>query len=204
MMVHRPPARHPLTKLKVVLLSGLSDPRTTALSTRQTEFLAALDAPDEAKIYWNFPYVPCSGQRRQPPLWLASWRNGRQFFAASRNPYRDAARAHWRALTASTDRLVVITLSCGVEIINHCTDERDGDRDIHVVALGPVAWRRPDLPHTLVQGAHDYISKAFFRHADVEIAGVHHMNYLDNEQVAELCSNTLRSGAAVSTCRNAG
>jgi hypothetical protein len=204
MMVHRPPAHHSLTKLKVVLLSGLSDPRTTALSARQTEFLAALDAPDEAKIYWNFPYVPCSATRKQPPLWLASWRNGQQFFAASRNPYRDAARAHWRALTASTDRLVVITLSCGVEIVNHCTDERDGDRDIHVVALGPVAWRRPALPHTLVQGAHDYISKAFFRHADVELAGVHHMNYLDNEQVAELCSNTLRSGAAASTCRNSG
>jgi hypothetical protein len=204
MMVLRPPVPHPLTKLKVVLLSGLSDPRTTALSERQTAFLASLDAPDEAKIYWNFPYVPCTATRRVPPLWLASWRNGRQFFAASRKKYREAARVHWRALIASAERLVVITLSCGTEIVNHCTDARDATRDIHIVALGPVAWRRPALSHTLVQGAQDYISKAFFRHADVEIGGVHHMNYLDNEQVAELCNNTLRSGAAASTCRNAG
>jgi hypothetical protein len=204
MMVHRPPVRHPLTTLKVVLLSGLSDPQTTALSERQTQFLASLDAPDEAKIYWNFPWVACNATRQPPPLWLASWRNGRQFFAASRNPYRDAARAHWRALLDSTERLVVITLSCGVQIVNHCTDARDGERDIHIVALGPVAWRRPALSHTLVQGAHDYLSKVFFRHADVDLGGVHHLNYLDNEQVAELCSNTLRSGAAASTCRNAG
>ncbi len=204
MMIHRPPALHPLTKLKVVLLSGLSDPQTTALSDGQTAFLAALDAPEEAKIYRNFPYVPCAERRKAPTLWLASWRNGVQFLAASRNPYRDAARAHWRALVDSTERLVVITLSCGTEIVNHCADETDAGRDIQVIALGPVARRRPELPHTLVQGARDYISKAFFRHADVELDGVHHLNYLDNEQVTELCSNTLRSSAAVSICHNAG
>ena len=207
MIVDQPPTLHPYTALKVVLLSGLSDPATCALSEQQMRFLESLDAPEEAKVWWNFPYVVCSEPRRTPPLWLASWRNTWQFFRASRNPYRDAARRHWRALVESTERLLVITLSCGIEIVNHCVDASDVSRDIHLIALGPVAFRRPVLPHTLVQGKGDYLSKLFFRRPDVEITGAGHMNYLHHPDVAqlcrELCNNTLRSSAAVSICHSA-
>jgi len=107
--------------------------------------------------------------------------------------------------------LLVITLSCGIEIANHCIGEddvsRDASRDILLIALGPVAYRRPIVPHTLVQGKGDYLSKVFFRQPDVEIAGAGHMNYLHHPDVAqvcrELCNNTLRSWAAVNTCRSA-
>lgn len=202
-MIEHPPVRHPLTPLKVVLLSGLSNPRSCALSPTQTDFLAALDVAEEAKVYRNFPYVPGEAWMKTP-LWLASWRNYRQYRLASRDPYRASAQQHWQALVRSTERLVVITLSCGIEIVNHCVDADDTPCDIHMIALGPVAHARPTIPHTLVQGSHDSISKFFFKQADVVIDGVGHMDYLGNRQVAELCNNISRSSAADSICRSAG
>lgn len=202
MILSEPPARHPFTPLKVVLLTGLSDPATCALSAVQTRFLASLAAPEAAKIYWNFPYLPSSKARRDPPLWLASIRNLRQFLQASRPAYRE----HWRALAASTESLVVITGSCGLEIFNHCREPRDPVG--HVFALGPVARARPAVPHTLVRGTGDPFPRVFFRKCDVELSGVGHMNYLDDSRVQRLvndylCSSTSPSPAAGPTCRSA-
>lgn len=203
MILSEPPTRHPFTPLKVVLLTGLSDPTTCALSAAQTRFMASLAAPETAKIYWNFPYLPSSQTRRDPPLWLASIRNFRQFFQASRPVYRE----HWRALAASAESLVVITGSCGLEIFNHCREARDPVG--HVFALGPVARARPAVPHTLVRGTRDPFPRVFFRKCDVELSGVGHMNYLDDSRVQRLindylCSSTSPSPAAGSICPGAG
>jgi hypothetical protein len=59
MIVFRRPARHAFTAVKVVLLSGLSDPASCDLSRSQTRFLAALRVPEAWKVYANFPYVAC-------------------------------------------------------------------------------------------------------------------------------------------------
>ncbi|HWW61130.1 MAG TPA: hypothetical protein VN181_07175, partial [Thermoanaerobaculia bacterium] len=113
---------------------------------------------------------------------------------------------HWRALADATESLVVITGSCGLEILNQSSDERDPIE--HVIALGPVARSRPRAPHTLVQGTRDPFSKFFFRRCDVELPGVGHMNYLEDERVLrlthQLCSNTSRFSAAASISRGAG
>jgi hypothetical protein len=206
MMVFQAPRSHPVTPLKVVLLSGLSDPATCALSPTQAQFLSALEAPESCKVYWNFPYLPCPDRpRREPPLWLASLRNARQFLLASRHAYRAAARRHWQALTASAEEVVVITLSCGLEILNNClgTGPVPG---IRVVALGPVAWQFPCVPCTLVQGAHDHVSRSFFKDGDVIVPGVGHMGYLRDHRVLalineRLCCNTSRSSARGCTYR---
>jgi hypothetical protein len=203
MILSEPPVRHPFTPLKVVLLTGLSDPATCALSAVQTRFMASLAAPETAKLYWNFPYLPSSKARRDPHLWLASIRNFRQFFQASRPAYRE----HWRALAASAESLVVITGSCGLEIFNQCLEARDPVG--HVFALGPVARERPAVPHTLIQGTRDLFSRMFFRECHVELSGVGHMNYLDDCRVQRLindylCSSTSPSPAAGSTCPSAG
>jgi len=192
-----------LTGEKIVLLTGLSDPSTCALSAAQTRFLASLAAPESAKIYLNFPYLASPKARRDPPLWLASIRNTQQFLQASRATHRE----HWRALAASADSLIVITGSCGLEIFNHCVRANDPVR--HVFALGPVAWKRPSVPHTLIRGTRDPFSWAFFRKCDVELSGVGHMNYLDDSRVQRLindylCSSTSQSPAAAFTCRSAG
>ncbi len=206
MIVFQAPVSHPVTPLKVVLLSGLSDPTTCALSPEQVRFLEALEVPESCKLYWNFPYIPCPEKaRRAPPLWLASLRNTRQFLEASRLAYRSAARGHWQSLTASTDKLVVITLSCGLEILNQCLSGDGIGSRIHVFALGPVARRAPSVPCTLVRGARDLLSRCFFRTSDLVVPGVGHMDYLRNNKVLELlnehlCGNTLPSRARDCTC----
>jgi hypothetical protein len=208
LIVSQPPMRHPFTPVKVALLSGLSDPETCALSRVQTDFLAALQVPESWKVYRNFPYAPCpAGARREPPLWLASLRNLRQFLQAGRRPYRDAARRHWEALAESAGELVIVTLSCGLEILNHCLPPR-GRNGLHVFALGPVAREPPRAACTLLQGARDYLSKLFFRTADVVLPGVGHMDYLGNPEVFQrineyLCSSISRSSGPACPCRRA-
>ncbi len=191
MMVFRSPRSHPVTPIKVVLLSGLSDPATCALSPTQAQFLGALEVPETCKVYWNFPYIPCPDRpRREPPLWLASLRNARQFLLASRRAYRGAARCHWQALTASAEEVVVITLSCGLEILNNCLDTGPVPR-IRSFALGPVAWQRPRVPCTLVQGDCDFVSRSFFKDGDVIVPGVGHMGYLRDHRVLSLINDCL-------------
>lgn len=178
-------------------MSGLSDPTTCALSEVQRRFLAAVRVPEECKVYWNFPYVPSDRGRQDPPLWLASVRNGRQFLLASTLDYRRAARRHWRALADSTDHLLVITLSCGLEILNHLLGPEDGGRSLDVVALGPVASGRPRVPCLLVQGDADYVSKLFFRRRDVHLSGVQHLEYFQHPQVLDLTNRRLGHVAAL-------
>ncbi len=208
MILSEPPVQHPFTTRKVVLLSGLADPATCALSPIQRRFLDAIGAPAESKVYWNFPYVPSTPPRTHPPLWLASIRNYAQFLRASKPAYRDRARVHWRALLESTDSLVVITGSCGLEILNHCVEDRDADRIAHVFALGPVARARPNAPHTIVQGTRDPITKLYFRRGDVALPGVGHMKYLEDSRALELvntflCNSTSRFSAPASISRSA-
>jgi hypothetical protein len=201
MLVTRPATRYPYTPLKIAILSGLSDPSTCALSDIQHDFLNRLDAPPSAKVERNFPYVECPPSRRPPHLFVASWRNAQQFFGASKGSYVEHARRHWRALRDSSDALFVITLSCGLEILRHCVDTNDAHRNIHVLALGPVARARPPLPATLVRGTHDPISRFFFKDAHV-IPNLGHLDYLRSNAVLQLanellCGNTLKSSAAV-------
>jgi hypothetical protein len=218
MLVQRPATRHPYTPLKIAILSGLSDPSTCALSEIQRDFLDRLDAPKSAKIDRNFPYVDSATPQRTPPLWLASWRNTQQFLGASKPAYIDRARLHWRALRDSADALLVITLSCGLEILRHCVDADDAHRSIHVLALGPVARAVPPLPCTLVQGRRDPITRAFFTAPSNGAATSHitrialpdldHLHYLKSNAVLNLanellCGNTLKSSAAVSISRSA-
>jgi hypothetical protein len=190
-------------------LHGLSDPSSCALTDGQLQFLARLDADEHEKLAANFPYVPCARPASRPPLWLASWRNTRQFLEAPRPRYRDAARRHWRALADSCDELLVITLSCGLEILNQCIDAGDEQRAISVIALGPVARKAPPLDCTLVRGEGDRIAQWFFPESDIVLRGAGHMDYLRHPATLHLvnerlCGNTSKSSAPVSTFRNAG
>lgn len=207
MIVLETPVRHPFTARKVALLSGLSDPSSCALSEVQAWFLEGVRAEAAEKTAANFPYVPSARPATRPPLWLASWRNLRQFHGASHPRYRDAARRHWRALADSCDELLVITLSCGLEILNQCLDDDDAQRAIFVIALGPVARQRPPIACTLVRGERDRIAQWFFPKSDVVLRGVGHMDYLLHPATLHLvndhlCSNTSRSSAPASTSRS--
>ena len=208
MIVDAPAVRHPFTPRKVVLISGLSDPRGCALSNVQQEFLAALPIEESAKIYRNFPYVAGAEIESPQPLPVACWNNLRQFAMMGRGRYRAALKRHWQALAASTNELTIITLSCGLEIANQClTGEEASSPAIALFAFGPVAWRRPTVPHLLVRGDGDTVSLPFFRRVDVVLTGVGHMSYWQHPEVSRilcehLCGNTLTSSAADITSRN--
>jgi hypothetical protein len=194
MIVHSSPIEHPPTPTKIVLMSGLSDPSCCALSRVQQQFLDRLTAPRETKLYANFPYVPPSRSEQLPvPLLIASWRNFSQFVGVRRSPYRDHALAHWNSLAGSCRGLLVVTISCGLEILNMCLSSGVRPPELEVLALGPVAWRRPPVTHTLIRGSHDFVVNPWFRSVDLVLPGVGHMNYLDNPNVIELVESRMQN-----------
>lgn len=193
MIVLDPPAKHPWEPSKIVLLSGLSDPSSCALSRIQRTFLDQLSVPPEGKVYANFPYVPPQrAEQLAVPLPLASWRNLRQFLGARRSPYRERAIAHWEAISLSCDALLVVTLSCGLEILNVCLSTGVRPRGIDVVALGAVARSRPSVGHILVRGSRDFIRNPLLG-ADLVLPGVGHLDYLANPAVLDLVNRRARA-----------
>lgn len=194
MILFSEPVTHTPSALKVVLLSGLSDPSSCALSRIQQQFLDQLSLPRESKIYANFPYIPPDRpEQASIPILLASWRNFSQFLRVPRSPYRELVLAHWQALVDSCQGLLVITISCGLEILNVCLSTGIRPAELEVLALGPVAWTRPAVPHTLVRGSRDYVFNPLFRSTDIVLPGVGHMNYLDNSAVLELADQRLQA-----------
>ena len=194
MIVFSEPVVHPPTPLKVVLFSGLSDPASCALSRSQQQFLDRLSVPRESKIYANFPYLPPDrAEQAAIPLPLASWRNLSQFLRAWRSPYREHAVAHWNALAGSCHGLLVVTISCGLEILNACLSTGLRPAEMEVLALGPVARNRPPVPHTLVRGDRDYVLNPLFRSVDIVLPGVGHLEYLNCPAVFELAEQRMQS-----------
>lgn len=192
-MIFSPPVIHPRTDVKVVLWSGLSDPTDCALSRTQQRFLDQLAVPDECKIYANFPYVkPVLSEQAAIPIFLASWRNLSQFLNARHSPYRDHAVMHWEALVRSCRGLLVITISCGLEILNAVLSSGVRPEVLEVLALGPVARRRPDASHLLVRGSRDYVLNPFFRDVDVIVPEIGHMDYLEHPPILELANGRLQ------------
>lgn len=193
MMVLRSPTCHAYSPVKIALLSGLSDPTTCALTEAQQRFFDALNVPETWKVRMNFPYVVnCNNVRPAPPLWFASIQNLRQFLLASRSRYHTAAHRHWQALRRSCERLVIVALSCGYEILRQCLAIEDVIPPSHVIALGPVGWKSAPFSCTLVQGSGDLISKLFFRSSDINLPGVGHMGYLEHPRVMQLTNDVLQ------------
>lgn len=196
MIILRAPVLHPYSHRKLVLLSGLSDPRSCRLSPIQEKFLLRTGLPQHELILANFPYVSPQSQTigaAAHPISLsrASWNNAKQFLSAHKHPYRNAAIQHWQSLIESCGQLVVITLSCGLEILNCCLTSGEAPDRLSIIALGPVAWKRPEHPHLLVRGRRDLVSLPFFPKADVLLPQTGHMNYLESPKVLEIVQSYL-------------
>lgn len=192
MIVFEPPQQHPFRQRRVVLMSGLSDPTTCQLSESQEAFLRQLETDPDEIVWANFPYLLThTADRRQTSLWKASLRNGHQFLIARKNPYKAAAQLHWQTLLESCHEVVVITLSCGLEIFNVVESSCSRPGKLTVIALGPVARNRPRGRHILVRGRRDLVSLPFFPQADVMLPKVGHMNYLECSRTRELVQSYL-------------
>lgn len=188
-MLETRPAHHPATKYKIAFLTGLSNPQSCALSKVQKLFLKKLELPEIYKLYLNFPYIPSEG-RENTPLWKASFHNMQQFLTV--HSYRALVQEHLNELVNSTEHLVFITGSCGLEILNIGLSEKASRKILHVYALGPVAWQKPRCPCALIQGSSDFISKFFFRKINLQPNDVNHMNYLESKEVFEFINTHSR------------
>lgn len=192
MIVLRPPIEHPFNARKIVLMSGLSNPESCHLSAEQVSFLEKLNISSQERTLTNFPYLDESpSEHSKASILRASLNNGRQFISARKSPYQESAIEHWRALAESCEELIVVTLSCGLEILNVCCSTGIQPAKLNVIALGPVARHRPLVPHRLIRGSRDFVSFPFFPKADMILPKVGHMNYLESETVLQLVQELL-------------
>ncbi|MEZ6015035.1 MAG: hypothetical protein R3F49_07980 [Planctomycetota bacterium] len=178
------PAAFEHAPLRVVWISGASDPRACGLSDAQAALLRACAADDS--VATNFPFV-AGRPAREVPLWIASLSNLVQFLSASTPLFRWAAARHWRALCASSERVLVIAGSCGAQLLRALERATPPGVEVRAIALGPVAWRAPACLEVALVGERDRIARPFVRAGGgarvVSVPGVGHMDYLASELV---------------------
>jgi hypothetical protein len=179
-------AVHPQTTLKVVWLSGASDPFSSTLSDAEERFLESFTLPRDQVVWSNFPFTgPC--KRRHVPLPMAALSNVLQFLVASTPVYRWFAGRHWRALCASASSVLVVAGSCGAQLLRALERATPDGVAVHALALGPVAWRAPRCLDAALVGTDDGYSRVFARSLPTELVeavpGVDHMSYLESDDV---------------------
>lgn len=178
---------YPYTPVKLVFLTGLSNPANCKLSDVQEEFMASLEFPESWKVYRNFPWTDGKDEWLSPPLWRASFHNGWQFLLASTPLFRRIASSHWHNMLRSTEHLLVIAGSCGLQIANCLLASPMSCRtQINLLGIGPVAWRIPRINYRFIQSNNDYLSRLFFRKVERRLAGSGHMKYLEDQRMKEL------------------
>src|ERR1700733_16217088 len=97
---------------QVVLLTGQSDPQRCALSPLQQAFLDRA-VPRDAQLRSNFPYSEQLEPYRATPLLIASWRNGRQYFASRHRSFAHKHAGTFIEVIERCERTLVLTGSCG-------------------------------------------------------------------------------------------
>lgn len=173
--------------LQIAFITGRSQPDCGVLSPVQRAFLAQVAGEGHLQISYNFPWQPSPEQpHRSPGLLRASLNNSRDYLASRRAGF---ARRHRQAaidFLANADRTVLLAGSCGLELFNNLHLPSASLARVSIFAYGPVARRRPDCRHLLVQGHQDVLSRLWFPNADVRIDSGH-LHYLNQPAVAEFC-----------------
>ena len=185
-MLKEPVALHVKTAVKIAIVTGRSDPSSCSLSLEQLDVLKSLDAPDEFKVYCNFPFVRAHRVERVPNIVRASISNGAQFLESHTATYARRAKPHWQSLLDSCDHLFLVTGSCGIQLVEAGIAGAEPKCNVEVLAIGPVGWQRSQLRVTTVQGDKDFISRRFYKKVDRVVPGVSHLDYWYNPIVKEL------------------
>ena len=201
----------PWTPVKIGWLSGVSRPRTRALSPLQEAFVRGLPGDEAWKLTTNFPY----GRRRKPeapyretPIVFASGVNALRFLAASQPIRRPSRQAAWEALRQSCDRLLLVTCSSGSQIAHSLESRYAGPgpsvgaspgATLSILSLGAVDWGLHGLDRVSVRGASDRVRVPFQGPADHIIPGVGHMDYARSGAVQAVAAEWVRAHL-----RNAG
>ncbi|MFN6128586.1 MAG: hypothetical protein ACK5AC_04040 [Planctomycetota bacterium] len=188
----QPPSPLPHKARRVCFVSGLSDPTSSALSMDQLALLRSLPFEDSEIVTRNFPFtIDRRDVAREVSLIWASFNNGWQYWRLDSPRYCDLMARHWQNLLQHTDRLYLVSLSCGLEFIRAGIHSHADAARMHVVALGPVCRCLPECELTIIQGAQDWISRRFVPAANHRIEGLGHMGYISHPKVQEILCNVL-------------
>ncbi|MEO8268345.1 MAG: hypothetical protein ABI557_01420 [Aureliella sp.] len=163
------------------------------------------EVTDANFVTCNFPFVSCQssrvGHRRQVSLPMASLNNGWQYLQSGRSSYRRLALRHWEPLLNSTEQLLLVTGSCGLQLALEGLQVTSAELDrVQVLALGPVANQaraRSSMHLLTIQGERDWLSRHFFS-ADVLVPGVGHLEYWSNECVHKVATDWVLNKISVS------
>ena len=145
--------------LQVALLTGRSDPRSSALTPVQARFLEALRDPDVAIVPTNFPWPapeapasdgadPADGHARAPsvPLLVASVRNAAQYFGSRKRTWAARHRPALESLVGRSDHTILVCGSCGLELLSNLGADPATLARIDVLANRPRGARATALP----------------------------------------------------------
>ena len=175
-------AAYPWSPVKVGWLSGVSRPGTNALSPEQRAFVEALPGDICSKLTTNFPYGDEATAFVPTPLVLASAVNLARFAAATTPWTRGSRAAAWRGVKASCERLLLVTGSCGSQIVASLERGCPAGARVSVLALGSVDWGLAGLDVQRVRGDRDMVAR---RRGEI-VVGVGHMDYTRSTRVLEI------------------
>lgn len=171
--------------LQIAYITGRSRRDNGALSPSQAAFIQQVVGHHQ-QVTVNFPWTAQSAPWLATGLLRASINNAREYLGAQRVSFALRYRQQALEMLASANHTLLLSGSCGLELFNQLHLPQEWLARVSVFAFGPVASRRPDCHHLLVQGDQDWISRCWFRQADQRIT-CGHMNYLAQPQLTALC-----------------
>ncbi|WP_436857547.1 hypothetical protein [Citrobacter tructae] len=173
-------------RLNVAYITGRSRSANPALSPVQLQFIESLKAERVSLVTVNFPWPMKSAPWQTTGLLRASASNALEYVNSRRPTFVERYQKSAIALLESADHTLLLSGSCGLELFNNLRLPASLMPRVSVFAYGPVARRRPDCRHLLVQGRQDFISRFWFARAD-EYVSCGHMNYLGCPELREQC-----------------
>lgn len=185
---------------RLVLLTGQSDQGNSILMTDQKAFLSSIAPPDHEVFAHGFPYLADFERHMYTPRSLvrASLSNAHQFAAAliSRRFQALVVNRIRELLDHTSDSLLVVTGSCGLQLLNSAWPLLAGTRHDHlrVIALGPVCVGRLNVPASrlmTIRGADDGWSRWLYAPPVDHTVPGGHLGYWTNAAAADLVKRSL-------------
>ena len=187
----------PWTPAKIGWISGISQLGTRSLSPEQRGFIESLPGDPAWKLPTNFPYGgPYTDADREyelTPLPIASLVNLTHFLLASQPIRRPSRRRAWQELRASCDLLLLVTNSCGAQIVQALERGPQPPSKLKVFSLGSVDWGASRLERVTLRGSLDKIGVPGRRPDDITVDGVGHMDYARSDEVREIACEWART-----------
>lgn len=187
--------------VRVLLLTGQSSFRSARLAAEQAAFLRAVSPGDGALLEAGFPFHAdlLADERERCGLLAASVRNARQVgWSVTSSRYQQVVRRTLQqALDATRERLIVITGSCGLQLLNRAWPRLVVPPRLRaqVVALGPACLaplRLAPAAVTVMVGKRDPWSRLFYRGRVDERVDCGHLDYWASAEVRARVAAILR------------